>query len=96
MSEDRRAGLVYSGSSGELVTAGDALGAPCWEPQQQERRWAAAAPQSTKGPLVMALSLRRSIQEGSAHPKCSCRGASVWQMAADVLGSGTGWSTALG
>jgi len=43
MSEDRRAGLVCSGSSGELVTAGDAMGAPCWEPAQRERRWAATA-----------------------------------------------------
>jgi 2-polyprenyl-3-methyl-5-hydroxy-6-metoxy-1,4-benzoquinol methylase len=43
MSEDRRAGIVYSGSGGELVTGGDALGAPCWEPAQQERRWAATA-----------------------------------------------------
>src|ERR1017187_1221762 len=43
MSEDRRAGIVYSGSSGELVTAGDALGEPCGEPQEQADRWAAPA-----------------------------------------------------
>ena len=43
MTEDRSAGIVYSGSSGELVTTEGALAAPCWEPAQQERRWAATA-----------------------------------------------------
>ena len=58
MSEDRRAGIVYSGSSGELVTAGDALGAPCWESAQRERRWAAT---------VTALEALRSFL-GSRQP----------------------------
>src|ERR1019366_2410815 len=44
MSEDRRAGIVYSGPRGELVTPGDARGGPCWGPRQQERRWPAPAP----------------------------------------------------
>src|SRR6266567_1749316 len=85
MSEDRRAGLVYSGSSGELVTAGDALGAPCWEPAQQERRWAATA--TALETLRSSLGNRqpgRIVDLGCGSGELTTRIASLWP-AADIV-----------
>ena len=85
MSEDRRAGIVYSGSSGELVTAGDALGAPCWEPQQQERRWAATA--TALEALRSSLGNRqpsRIVDLGCGSGELTTRIASLWP-AADIV-----------
>jgi len=85
MSEDRRAGLVYSGSSGELVTAGDALGAPCWEPAQQERRRAATA--TALETLCSSLGDRqpgRIVDLGCGSGELTARIASLWP-AADIV-----------
>ena len=82
MSEDRRAGIVYSGSSGELVTAEEALGAPCWEPQQQERRWAATA--SALEALRCSLGNRqpsRIVDLGCGSGELTTRIASLWPAA---------------
>jgi len=85
MSEDRRAGLVYSGSSGELVTAEDALGAPCWEPRQQERRWAAtgAALEALRSCLGDRQP-RRIVDLGCGSGELTARIASLWP-AADIV-----------
>src|SRR5258708_20493923 len=83
MSEDRRAGIVYSGSSGELVTAGDALGAPCWEPAQQERRWVATA--TALEALRSSLGNRqpgRIVDLGCGSGALTTRIASLWPAAA--------------
>jgi len=85
MSEDRRAGIVYSGSRGELVTAGDALAAPCWEPHQQERRWAATA--IALETLRSSLGNRqpsRIVDLGCGSGELTSRIASLWP-AADIV-----------
>jgi ubiquinone/menaquinone biosynthesis C-methylase UbiE len=83
MSEDRRAGLVYSGSSGELVTADDALGAPCWEPAQQERRWAATALETLRSSLGTRQP-SRIVDLGCGSGELTTRIASLWP-AADIV-----------
>ena len=85
MSEGRRAGIVYSGSSGELVTAGDARGAPCREPRQQERRWAATA--AALETLCSSLGNRqpgRIVDLGCGSGELTTRIASLWP-AADII-----------
>lgn len=85
MSEDRRAGIVYSGSSGELVTADDALGAPCWEPRQQERRWAATGTAlETVRSCLGNRQPRRIVDLGCGSGELTTRIASLWP-AADVV-----------
>src|ERR1035437_2770040 len=85
MSEDRRAGIVYSGSSGELVTAGDALGTPCWEPRQQERRWAAtAAALEALRRCLGDRQPRRIVDLGGGSGELTTRIASLWP-AADIV-----------
>jgi SAM-dependent methyltransferase len=85
MSEDRRAAIVYSGSSGELVTAEDALGVPCWEPRQQERRWAAtaAALEALRSSLG-SRQPRRIVDLGCGSGELTTRIASLWP-AADIV-----------
>jgi SAM-dependent methyltransferase len=82
MSEDRRAGIVYSGSSGELVTGGDALAAPCWEPRQQERRWAAtgAALETVRSSLGTRQP-GRIVDLGCGSGELTTRIASLWPAA---------------
>src|SRR6266704_6986877 len=91
MSEDRRGGIVYSGSSGELVTAEDALGAPCWEPQQQERRWAATA--TALETLRSSLGNRqpsRIVDLGCGSGELTTRIASLWPAAEIVAAASSG------
>jgi SAM-dependent methyltransferase len=85
MSEEGRAGIVYSGSSGELVTGGDVPGAPCWEPRQQERRWAATA--AALETVCSSFGNRqpgRIVDLGCGSGELTTRIASLWP-AADVV-----------
>jgi SAM-dependent methyltransferase len=67
------------------VTAHDALGAPCWEPQQQERRWAATA--TALETLRSSLDNRqpsRIVDLGCGSGELTTRIASLWP-AADIV-----------
>lgn len=83
MSEARRARIVYSASSGELVTAGDALKAPCWEPAQHERRWTAAALETLRSSLGNRQP-SRIVDLGCGSGELTTRIASLWP-AADIV-----------
>ena len=83
MSEDSWPGLVVDGATGQLVAGGEAAGAPCWEPNQQERRWSAteAVLAALRDSLPAARQPSRVVDLGCGTGDLTARIASLWPAA---------------
>ena len=79
MSKDSWPGLVVDGATGQLVTGEDA-GAPCREPDQQERRWSAtgAALAALRDSLPGGREPGRVVDLGCGTGDLTARIASLW------------------
>ncbi|HVB44485.1 MAG TPA: methyltransferase [Streptosporangiaceae bacterium] len=85
MSEDRRAENRLQRVERRAGARRDALGAPCWEPQQQERRWAATATAlETLRSCLGNRQPRRIVDLGCGSGELTTRIASLWP-AADIV-----------
>ncbi len=80
MSEDSWPGLVVDGATGHLVTGGEDASAPCWEPNQQERRWSAtaAALAALRDSLPAGGQPGRVVDLGCGTGDLTVRVASLW------------------
>ena len=80
MSEDSWPGLVVDGATGHLVPGGEDASAPCWEPNQQERRWSAtaAALAALRDSLPAGGQPGRVVDLGCGTGDLTVRIASLW------------------